>query len=393
LTYAADAAGRMTRVRLSPTVWVVRPRITFIDVVIGLVSAGLLCALMTVALHPEPVSDLGYAMSVVSGLAFTFHRRAPVLCLILTTLAIGVYTASDEAGGPIYLTVFLAAMNLGARVETTREWLPWTIWAAAVLLVAEVIVGDVEWHFFPILALLILLPKLVGDSARARVLRITALEARVESAEHEAQRRMAEERLRIAREVHDVVGHGLAAISLRAGVADHVRDRDPEAVADALQAIRDVSKQSLHELSALLDALRDGEAAERAPAPDLAQVPRLVDTLRDAGLPVELERNMNGAEPPEIVGAAGYRIVQESLTNVVRHAGPGAAARVRLEQVNGALEVSVEDNGRGAGDDVAPGGGITGMRERVQALGGRFEVGDGPSGGFRVWARLPVNAR
>jgi signal transduction histidine kinase len=380
----------MTHAAPRPTVPVVHPRLSPIDVAIGALAAGLLCALMTVALSPDPVSDLGYGMSVLSGLAFTFHRRAPVLCLVLTTLAVGVYTVSDEAGGPIYLTVFLAAMNLGARVETTRQWLPWTAWAGIVLLVAEVSVGDVEWHFFPILALFLILPKLVGDSMRARTLRIAALEARVESAEHEAQRRMAEERLRIAREVHDVVGHGLAAISLRAGVADHVRDRDPEQVADALRAIRDVSRQSLHELSALLGALREGEAPERAPAPDLAQVPRLVDTLRGAGLPVELERRMNGAELPEIIGAAGYRIVQEALTNVVRHAGSGASARVRLEQVNGALEVSVEDDGRGAGADVTPGGGITGMRERVQALGGRLEVGDAPGGGFRVWARLPV---
>jgi signal transduction histidine kinase len=371
----------------------VRPRIAIIDVAVGLLSAGLLCALMTVALHPDPVSDLGYAMSVVSGLAFTFRRRAPVLCLLLTTLAVGIYTASDEAGGPIYITVFLAAMNLAARVETTRQWLPWAAWASAVLLVAEVVVGDVEWHFFPILALLIVLPKLTADSMRARLLRITALEAQVASAEHEARRRMAEERLRIAREVHDVVGHGLAAISLRAGVADHVRDRDPEEVADALRAIRDVSKQSLHELGALLDALRDGEAAQHAPAPDIEQVPRLVDTLRDAGLPVELERSMNGAELPEIVGAAGYRIVQESLTNVVRHAGSGASARVLLQQVDGALEVSVQDDGHGAGVEVLPRGGITGMRERVQALGGRFEAGDAPGGGFRVWARLPVSPR
>jgi signal transduction histidine kinase len=388
----------MTLWRSRPTVSVVpaptqRPRLAIIDLAVGLLSAGLLCALMTVALHPDPVSELGYAMSVVSGLAFTFRRRAPVLCLVLTTLAVGIYTASDQAGGPIYITVFLAAMNLAARVDTTRQWLPWASLSAAVLLIAEVVVGDVEWHFFPILALLIVLPKLMGDSMRARMLRIAALEARVDSAEHESHRRMAEERLRIAREVHDVVGHGLAAISLRAGVADHVRDRDPEEVADALRAIRDVSKQSLHELSALLDALRDGAPAEHAPAPDLAQVPRLVDTMRGAGLPVTLERRMNGADPPEIVGAAGYRIVQESLTNVVRHAGSGASAQVRLEQVDGALEVSVEDDGGGSAGDVAAGGGITGMRERVQALGGRFEVGNASGGGFRVWARLPVSGR
>ena len=356
--------------------------------------AGLaLCALMSVALSPEPVSTLGYVMSAISGGSFALARRYPLTVLAIATWAIVIYTAADEPGGPIYVAVFIAAMNLAARTERTRDWLPWVALAGTALLVAEAAAGHFEWHFLPVVALLVVLPKIVADRARARHLHTRALEARVESAEHEAQRRMAEERLQIAREVHDVVGHALAAISLRAGVADHVRDRDPEAVAEALTAIRETSRQSLHELSALLDALRDGEAAEHAPAPDLAHVPRLVDTLCDAGLPVTLERETGGVRPPEIVGAAGYRIVQEALTNVVRHAGPGATARVVLMQRNGALEVEVTDNGRGAGALVAPRGGLTGKRERTQALGGEFDAGTAPGGGFRVWASLPVSPR
>ena len=367
-----------------------RARITWLDVAIGAAAAGLLCTLMTVALHPEPVEALGYVLSAIAGGAFVLRRAAPAACLVVATAAVATYTASDGTGGPIYVAAYIGAMNLAAQRTETREWLPWTVGAALVLLASEIVVGDVDLHYLPILALFIVLPKVVADQSRARQLRMSALEARVSSAEHEAQRRMAEERLRIAREVHDVVGHGLAAISLRAGVADHVRDRDPEAVAEALAAIRAVSKQSLHELGALLDALRDGEAPEHAPAPDIAELPRLVDTLRDAGLPVELERRMNGAELPDIVGGAGYRIVQEALTNVARHAGAGASARVRVDQRDGALEVEVVDDGRGAGPDVTPGGGMTGMRERAQALGGRFEAGDAPGGGFRVWATLPV---
>jgi signal transduction histidine kinase len=352
-----------------------------------------LCALMSVALAPDPVSTLGYAMSAVAGASLALSRRAPLLFLAVSTAAIVTYTVADEPGGPIYVAVFVAAMNLASRTEHTRDWLPWVAASGGLLLVAEAIAGAFEWHFLPVVALLVVLPKIVADRSRARHLHTRALVARVESAEHEAQRRIAEERLRIAREVHDVVGHGLAAISLRAGVADHVRDRDPDQVAEALAAIRETSKQSLHELSALLAALRDGGPAEHAPAPDLAQVPRLVDTLSDAGLPVMLERQPGDARLPEIVGAAAYRIVQESLTNVVRHAGSGAAARVSLAQQNGALEVEVVDDGRGAGRALAPGGGLTGMRERVQALGGRFDAGDAPGGGFRVWASLPVSPR
>jgi signal transduction histidine kinase len=371
----------------------VRPRITWRDLAAGALAGLALCALMSVALQPDPVSALGYVMSAISGGAFALARRYPLATLAITTYAIVFYTAADEPGGPVYIAVFAAAMNLAARTERTGSWLPWVATSGTLLLIAEAIAGEFEWHFLPVVALLIVLPKIVSDRARARHLQMRALEARVESAEHESHRRIAEERLRIAREVHDVVGHGLAAISLRAGVADHVRDRDPEEVAEALAAIRETSKQSLHELSALLDALRGGGPAEHAPAPDLAHLPRLVDTLCDAGLPVTLERELNGTKPPEIVGAAGYRIVQEALTNVVRHAGPGASARVALMQRNGSLEVEVTDDGRGAGRSVAPGSGITGMRERTAALGGQFDAGAAPDGGFRVWASLPVSQR
>jgi signal transduction histidine kinase len=214
----------------------------------------------------------------------------------------------------------------------------------------------------------------------------------VSLAEQETLRRVAEERLRIAREVHDVVGHGLATITLRAGVADRLADRDPAEVRTALRAIRQVSKDSLAELGALLGVLRDDDAA-RAPAPDLQALPRLVDGLRGAGMDVALEVDAGAGGLPEVVAAAGYRIVQEALTNVARHAGPDASARVRLTRRDGVVEVEVRDDGRGAIGPVRPGGGLVGMRERAAALGGRFEAGGAPTGGFRVWASLPVVAR
>jgi signal transduction histidine kinase len=367
-----------------------RPRITRTDVAIGVAGAVALCVLTNVALQPDTVDSWVYGLSAAAGGAFVLRRRAPVLCLVIAAAAIAVYTATDQPGGPIYVAVFIAAMNLAARTKTTRDWLPWTAAAAVALIVAEVIAGQFSLHVLPVAALLVVIPKVVADATRARMLRIDALEAQVESAEQEALRQMAEERLRIAREVHDVVGHGLAAISLRAGVADHVRDRDPAEVAEALRAIREVSKQSLGELSALLGALRDGEPAERAPAPGLDALPRLVGTLRDAGLPVDLDTSMNGGPVPEVVGAAGYRIVQESLTNVARHAGAGATASVHVVRGGEALAVEVVDDGRGAGPEVRPGGGMTGMRERAHALGGSFEAGDAPGGGFRVYATLPI---
>ena len=371
-----------------------RPRITWTDVALGGAAALCLGLLTRVALEPEPVGTAAYVLSAVAGGGFVFRRALPLIAFLIATAAVVVYTALGEDGGPIYVAVFAGALNLAARVETQRGWLPWTAAAAVALIIAEIAADAFSVHVVPIVALLVVLPKVVADRARARRLHDEALQARVTSAEHESLRRMAEERLRIAREVHDVVGHGLAAISLRAGVADHVRDRNPEEVAEALRSIREVSKQSLAELSALLATLRDGAPAERAPAPDLSALPRLVGTLRDAGLPISLDASVNGAPVPEVVGGAGYRIVQEALTNVARHAGPGASAQVRLVRDGGAVEVEVVDDGRGAGSNgVLAGGGLAGMRERVDALGGSFEAGDRPEGGFRVWARLPVGER
>ena len=252
---------------------------------------------------------------------------------------------------------------------------------ATVVLVAVSWIGDgVSFVPVPVGLLLLVVPKLADDVARTRRLRMAALE-------QESMRRVAEERLRIAREVHDVVGHGLATITLRAGVADRVADRDPAEVREALRAIRLLSRESLGELSALLGILRAD--AEWAPAPDLAALPRLVDGLREAGLDVELEMDQVPGVP-EVVGAAGYRIVQEALTNVARHAGSGARAHVRLARHDGVVEVEVRDDGHGAPARLRPGGGLTGMRERATSPGGRFEAAGAADGGFRVWASLPV---
>src|SRR4051794_22602617 len=185
----------MTPARQRPKFGDVRPPITWRDVAAGALAGLALCALMSVALHPDPVSALGYVMSAISGGSFALARRYPLATLAITTYAIVFYTAADEPGGPIYVAVFVAAMNLAARAEHTRGWLPWVGATGFLLLVAEAIAGEFQWHFLPVVALLVVLPKIVADRARARALHTRALEARVESAAHEAQRHMAEERL------------------------------------------------------------------------------------------------------------------------------------------------------------------------------------------------------
>jgi len=359
------------------------------DVLLGVALAVVLVTVTGVGFHDRGADPIGYACCAVAGLAFAVRRGMPVATMALVAIAITVYGATSQPGGPIYVTTFAAAFNLAAQ-RPTLTWLPWTAGATVGLVAARWLADGFEAHLLPVALLLLVTPKLAGDAVRARRLRMETLEARLSLAEEETMRRVAEERLRIAREVHDVVGHGLATITLRAGVADRVADRDPAEVREALRAIRQVSRESLSELSALLGVLREDGPAEHAPVPDLEALPRLVDGLREAGLDVDLQVEGNGAAVPDVVAAAGYRIVQEALTNVARHAGPNAHARVRLARHDGVVEVEVRDDGTGAPATLRPGGGLTGMRERAASLGGAFEAGGAAGGGFRVWASLPV---
>jgi len=359
------------------------------DAFLGVALAVVLVTITGVGFHDRGVDPIGYACCAVAGLAFTVWRRLPVATMAIVAVAITVYGVTGQPGGPIYITTFGAAFNLAAQ-RPTRTWLPWTAATTVGIVAAQWAAQGFEAHFLPVALLLLVTPKLAGDAVRARRLRMETLEARLSLAEEETMRRVAEERLRIAREVHDVVGHGLATITLRAGVADRVADRDPGEVREALRAIRHISRESLSELSALLGVLREDGPAEHAPVPDLDALPRLVDGLRDAGLDVDLRVEGNGAAVPDVVAAAGYRIVQEALTNVARHAGPNAHAHVRLTRHDGVVEVEVRDDGAGAPATLRPGGGLTGMRERAASLGGAFEAGGAAGGGFRVWASLPV---
>jgi signal transduction histidine kinase len=364
------------------------------DALMAVALALGLVALSAWSARDEGMEPVAYLCCAVAGLAFAVWRHMPVVTFALAAVAVTVYGATDQPGGPVYIAVFVAALNLAAQRDATT-WLPWSAAAAIALVGARWWAQGFSVHLIPVPLLLLATPKLVGDAVRARRLRMEALEARLGLAEQETMRRVAEERLRIARDVHDVVGHGLATIALRAGVADRVADRDLDEVRAALRAIRQVSKESLSELGALLGVLREGEQGppERAPAPNLDALPRLVDGLREAGLDVDLRIDGDGDAVPEVVAAAGYRIVQEALTNVARHAGPNARAYVRLKRHDGVVEVEVRDDGRGAPAAMRPGGGLTGMRERAAALGGAFEAGSAADGGFRVWALLPVVPR
>jgi signal transduction histidine kinase len=209
----------------------------------------------------------------------------------------------------------------------------------------------------------------------------------------ELLRREGEERLRIAQELHDVLAHNISLISVQAGAGELLLDEGDERARAAFTAIKQASKDALRELRSVLDVLRsDVEAAPRGPAPTLAQVDELVERARAAGVEVEAHVEGTRRSLPAAVEVAAYRILQEAVTNVIRHAGP-ARATLRLVYGDNALVVQVEDNGRGAAAAASSGGkGLMGMAERVAALGGSVESGPRPGGGFRVRGRLPLEA-
>ncbi|TDQ46597.1 sensor histidine kinase [Actinorugispora endophytica] len=222
--------------------------------------------------------------------------------------------------------------------------------------------------------------------AAVRVRRESVLHER----EQERRRSAYEERLRVAREVHDVVGHSLSVISMQAGVALHVLDKRPEQAVPSLEAIRKTSKDALEELRGTLAVFQDpGGDAARAPVPGLDRLDDLVAALTAAGRGCSVTREGAPVRLPVAVDHAAYRIVQESLTNVVRHAG-GAPARVHLAHTPEGVVIEVTDEGPARlGDPVVEGNGLAGMRERARAVGGTVEAGPCPGGGFAVRAHLP----
>jgi signal transduction histidine kinase len=239
----------------------------------------------------------------------------------------------------------------------------------------------------------------LGDLRRARAQRMAGLEerARLLELERDQEMRLATtaERARIAREMHDVVAHSLSVVIAQADGGRYAGKADPQAATDALEAIAATGRQALTDMRALLGVLRDGGGEEYAPQPDVAAIPALVEDVRASGLDVDLI--VDGAPRPMPAGPqlAAYRIVQESLTNVLKHAGPAGRAWVRLQWRPDGLELSVLDDGRGAGAAMAGDGmgqGLRGMRERAQLHGGRLEAGPRHGGGFGVHAALPYRS-
>lgn len=337
----------------------------------------------------------GYLLVAAAAVAVVLRRSHPAATFLLVNAVVVTYLGNGFGYGPILLSLVVATYGLASQIpfQRTLRWVG-ALLGISLLAVAARVIADIDGaSAFISTTAWIVLPAAVGVVRKVR--RDSAAGVRAE----QAKRAVSEERLRMAQEVHDVVGHGLAVIAMQAGVALHVLDRDPAKVREALEAIRSTSRESLDGLRAELDALRGRDTAPRRPSTGLAELPELAKRIRSSGLPVTVHLDRLGRLPAE-VDLAAYRIVQESLTNVLRHAGPAATALVRVRQRHGELQIEVTDTGGGsradradgAGSGAGPGHGIDGMRHRATTLGGSLEAGPVPDGGFRVRARLPIGS-
>jgi signal transduction histidine kinase len=338
----------------------------------------------------RPLDALGVALLTVAASGTLYAWRWPEVALSVSLGCTVVYFAAGyPTDSPFFLPLAVTAYASGGPGGRLRA----AVFAAAVITSfgALALWGPaVSREGAPPFAVIVVLALVAGQAAaewRARAERRTG-----EAHEQEARRLVAEERLRIARDVHDVVSHSIATINVQAGVALHVMEERPEQVREALVAIRGASRDALRDLRGILGLLRDADGAEpRSPAGGLEQLTDLVDSIRRAGVTVSLEADVSGRHVPAAVDVAAYRVVQEALTNVLRHA-PGAAARVSVRRAPAELLVEVEDDGAAppARARQGAGQGLLGMRERVRAAGGTLDAGPRNDSGFAVRARLPL---
>jgi signal transduction histidine kinase len=335
----------------------------------------------------EPLTFLFLLLAVLSSFLLLLGKRYPGP--VVVAVAALCLPAVAVTSGPAFATVPVAFAVVGAVVRGARVWAWWTLAGFAVIgpatayLLRDQPVATVR----PLITALILCLLVgVGEAVRNRRERYREV-ARAAAARREAAAEA--ERLRIARELHDVLAHSLSQISVQAGVGLHLFDSRPEKARESLEAIRSTSSQALEEVRGVLGFLRSDGYAARTPEPDLGRVPVLVDTYRRAGLVVVYENGLTSA-PSAAAQLALYRIVQESLTNIGRHA-QATTVSIRLTEEHGDYVLTVTDDGRGAGAE-PEGKGMLGMRERAELLGGSFTTREPPTGGLVVEARIPARS-
>jgi signal transduction histidine kinase len=356
------------------------------------VAVGVAAILVVTGLSGHRLSSgseqLGYALLTVGGLALAARRRAPVTVLAVSGFcAVGYQAAGFTVFAVAYLVAVYSAMRAGHRAATAVV----SVIMLAALPVAAMASG--QYHSGEAFAQargVLELAWLIAAAAAGEALR--QAERRADEAERtreeSALRRADEERLHIARELHDSLTHQISVIKVQAEAAVHVAQKRGEPVPDALLAIRDAGREAARELRATLEALRDDD---KTPPLGLDHLSGLVQRAGATGLHASLTIEGDRADLPAAVDRTAYRIVQESLTNVARHALAGTAS-VRVAYRPGAVVIQIDDDGTATPQSPpVPGVGLLGMRERVTALGGKLRAEPRSEGGFTVHAELPVD--
>src|SRR6516164_8649433 len=338
---------------------------------------------------PHALGALGWVLLAAGPVALVARRRHPVPVLWVNVA--GTLPWSSAAGWAhiSFIIAFFAAATAGKRYSA---WLAlafcfaWAIWLAPLIYGYAIPVTNDAL----LLAGWTVAVAIAAEAYRLRAERVAATRA---SRQIDQRRQQSEERLRVARDLHDVIGHNISLINVQASMGLDLMDSQPEQARAALSAIKLASKEALEELRTMLMSLRrDDEAAPRSPAPGLDRLPELIELTRAAGLPVEVEVAGKPSLLPAAVHLAAYRIIQESLTNAARHAGR-ARVTVRVTYDDADVHVEIDDDGPApspGASAIGTGSGITGMRERATALGGYLSAGFRQGGGFRVSAWLPV---
>lgn len=373
------------------------------DVLLAVVVAAAQIAGTFGAAHgqPErqPLDAVAIGLLAVSAVALVARRSHALAVLGVAFTATFAYELLNYPGGPIWfalIVAFFTAHTSGhRRVGFVAIAVGWSsMWWEPVVLgrsapAAGPAVGFTAWMLVLVAAAeIVRVRRAYRDEAQER-----AREAN-HARELEARREQIGERLRIARDLHDVLAHNISLINVQASTALHLLDQSPDQARPALTAIKRASREALAEVRSVLDTLRQADdVAARAPAPTLSGLDDLTAQAAAAGLAITTDIEGPARPLPAAVELAAYRICQEAVTNVIRHAGP-ATARLRLRYATDELVVEVADDGRGAAADGSVGGGngLTGMRERAAALDGSLEAGPLSGGGFRVRARLPLDA-
>jgi signal transduction histidine kinase len=328
-----------------------------------------------------------------------WRRRAPLLVYAITTAAVLALPVAHFDPGATPLAVWIALFSLAAHRDPRVS----SIGAISVPVVVAIVWAtartDFGWPEYLVNTVIFEAAWVTGNNLRTRRAYLRELEDRTRRLERErearAERAVNEERARIARELHDVVAHSMSVMTVQAGAARRIIDQDPAGARDALGTIERTGRQALNEMRRILEVLRDRASnGDRAPLPGLAALPDLVDQLQLSGLPVEVAVEGAARPLPQGVDLTAYRIIQEALTNTLKHAGP-ARAGVTVRYSSEGVDIEVRDDGRGVAAAAANGGageghGLLGMRERVAVFGGRLSAGPRPGGGYQIRAHLPL---